>query len=105
MKAFVRTTDLEVAQLREGLVAVVKAAHKGFLVGVCDLVRPHVAALCEALAALVAGERLLARMAALVRAKVAELREPLAAAEFLAHKGLDAGVCPSVNLEVGLLVE
>ena len=96
---------LQVAELGELLVARVELA--GERLGGCvhDLVRAHVAALREHLAAHVAFVRTLAGVAPLVRLEIAELREALAAGRLAADKGLDTGVGAGVDVEMRLLIE
>lgn len=96
---------LQVAELGELLVALVKAAGEGFGGCVDNLVCSNVTALGECLAAELAAVGPFASVSAFVCLEVAELRKTLATAGFLAHERLDPGVCPSVNLEVGLLVK
>jgi hypothetical protein len=78
---------LQVAQLRERLVARVQLALERLAGVVHGAVRPHVAALREGLAAELAGVGALARVTALVRLEVAELREGLRAAGVAAGLG------------------
>lgn len=74
----------QIAQLREVLAALVQLASVGLGGRVDDLVRAHVAVLCEGLAARLAVVGPLAGVAAFVGFEVAQLAETLAASGFLA---------------------
>ena len=66
---------------------------------------PYISMLREGLAADVAVIRTLACVSSLVGLEVAKLAEALAAAWFLAEKGLHASMCAGVNVEMCLLME
>lgn len=70
-----------------------------------DLVGPHVAVLCEALAAGCALVGAFAGVAALVGFQVAELGEALVAGGMAAGEGFAAGVGSEMDVEVGFLGE
>lgn len=96
---------LQVAELGELFVAIVEFAGERLDGGVYDLVCANVAVLGESLATNVAVVWTFARVPPFVSLEVAELAESLSARGLFAHERFDAGVCSSVYVQMGLLIE